>query len=215
MERLVWLVRHGESASNAGEASRSAGCTSLSGRGAREAEKIADTVVVPPDLIVTSPYRRTEETAAPLIRKFPDIRREVWEIQEFTFLGSEHYFGKTQEDRRLPARKYWQECDPDVRQGKEAETFREFMGRVDAFITQLMEGSERFVVCFTHGYVIKAVLWRLRHKNEPVSRETMRSFQELHAAMVVRNGEVFPFTRDGELSFEGETHHAVREQLLD
>ena len=39
-----------------------------------------------PTLIVTSPFLRTQQTAAPTIERFSDVAVEVWPIEEFTYL---------------------------------------------------------------------------------------------------------------------------------
>jgi len=54
-----------------------------------------------PYLIVTSPYLRTQQTAAATIARFLDMPVEVWPIQEFTYLQPSRWNG-TLSSERIP-----------------------------------------------------------------------------------------------------------------
>ncbi|HSF76605.1 MAG TPA: phosphoglycerate mutase family protein, partial [Microcoleus sp.] len=83
----IWIIRHGQSQSNAGLATIGPHENALSELGDRQSRCIPTAVKQTPDLIVTSPYLRTQLTAQPLIEKFPHTPVEVWQVQEFTYLG--------------------------------------------------------------------------------------------------------------------------------
>ena len=70
----VFLIRHGESESNAGLASAGPGSAPLTADGHQQAEQIARVLADVPALIVTSPYLRARQTAQPTIRRFPASR---------------------------------------------------------------------------------------------------------------------------------------------
>jgi len=67
----IWIIRHGQSQSNAGLATMGPHENALSELGDRQSRCIPTAVKQTPDLIVTSPYLRTQLTAQPLIEQFP------------------------------------------------------------------------------------------------------------------------------------------------
>src|SRR5262245_709170 len=69
----AWLIRHGESESNAGTPSAEPGASPLTARGREQAAGLAATLPEPPTLIVASPYRRAAQTAEPTAARFPDV----------------------------------------------------------------------------------------------------------------------------------------------
>ena len=103
----VYLIRHAESVSNAGERTASHGGAELSSEGRRQAEALTARIGFRPDLIVVSPFVRTRQTAEPLRQKYPDVPVEEWPVQEFSFLDADRCADTTQEERRplliLPA----------------------------------------------------------------------------------------------------------------
>lgn len=84
--RQVRLIRHGESAANAGEASPGHATIPLTPKGVEQAYSVANSVTGAPDLIVASPFSRARATAMAAVAKFPDVPYEIWPIHEFTYL---------------------------------------------------------------------------------------------------------------------------------
>jgi len=80
------FIRHGESTGDAGVPYHDLATIELTERGHEQARAVAASWAEAPALIVTSPYTRTRQTAAPIAR-FPACRPvEVWPIEEFTYL---------------------------------------------------------------------------------------------------------------------------------
>ncbi|HKC86457.1 MAG TPA: phosphoglycerate mutase family protein, partial [Blastocatellia bacterium] len=117
----VWLIRHAESAGNAGLTTSRPDTIPLTGKGIDQASRLADSFTRPPTLIVTSPYIRTQQSARPTIERFPAVRREQWPVQEFTYLAPARYQDTTDADRWPFAEKYWSRCDPHYIDGEGAE----------------------------------------------------------------------------------------------
>ncbi len=190
--RTIWLIRHGESESNAGEVTVSPASPVLSERGTQQAEEIAARFPRAPDLLVVSGYVRTHLTAAPLLRRFPKTKVAEWPIHEFTFLAPARYNGTTIRERREPVRAFWERCAPDHYDGEGAESFGDFMGRVRDCLARLHEESEPFTAVFTHAYVIKAILWKTLHYGDITSPEFMRGFYAFHQNLRIPNGTILP-----------------------
>lgn len=69
----VWLIRHGESVSNADLPTGDPAESALTEKGFRQAELIAAAFVGQPDLIVISPYLRARQTAVPTRSRFTNL----------------------------------------------------------------------------------------------------------------------------------------------
>lgn len=67
------FIRHGESTGNFGIPCDDLARITLTKKGLRQARKVAEAWTEPPSLIVTSPYLRTQQTAAPTIERFPSV----------------------------------------------------------------------------------------------------------------------------------------------
>ena len=87
----VHFVRHAQSAANAGWASDDPASIPLTPAGQQQAAAFAAAWPSAPAVIASSPYLRAQQTAAPLISRFPVARRETLPIQEFTYLAPENW----------------------------------------------------------------------------------------------------------------------------
>ena len=117
------FIRHGQSTGNAGIPAHDLSLLELTQLGWKQSREVAAGWVEAPSLIVTSPYLRTQQTAAATIEQFPDVRVEVWPIQEFTYLQPSRWNG-TRSSERMPAiERYWAEANPEYCDGEGAESF--------------------------------------------------------------------------------------------
>jgi len=147
-------------------------------------------------MIVVSSYIRTRETAQPLLDRYPHVPVAEWDIHEFTYLNAGFYDGTTQEHRRAPALAYWQHCAPDLTEGGGAESFNDFMRRVRAMLDRLRREALPFSAVFSHGYVLKAVIWELLYTGDPSPAVFMAGFREFHNTFPVANGTIIPLRID-------------------
>lgn len=171
------LIRHGESQANAGLPTSSPASIRLTEKGRQQAIDLADTLNQRPELIVVSPFIRTQETAAPLITMYPDVPVEVWPIQEFTYLDTRRLTGTTEAERRTEVAEYWGRYDAFTSFGEGAESFAQFIERVDVMISRLnRRGGRDVVMVFTHGYVMHAAGLRLLEPSSKVDGALMRRF---------------------------------------
>lgn len=133
-----------------------------------------------PDLIVTSNYIRARQTAQATASRFPQAPIETWEIHEFAYLSPIILGTTTPQERKSIVQAYWEKCDPDYVHGEGAESFKAFLHRVKMMQKRIFENSNRFVVVFSHGYVIKAALWANLIGSSDVTSEYMRNFGAFH-----------------------------------
>ena len=152
------FVRHGQSTGNVGVPCHDLALIELTEFGRQQAQAVADGWSETPDLIVTSPYLRTRDTAAPTIARFPDTPVEVWPIQEFTYLQPSRWNGSASAARRPYLVNYWKVGDPAYCDGEGAESFSTLLRRAEAALGRLAAlPASSLVYVFSHGQFIQAV----------------------------------------------------------
>jgi broad specificity phosphatase PhoE len=156
----IRCIRHGQSASNAGEVTQYPDTIPLTKLGHSQAAMVASCFTGAPRLVVFSAFDRAVQTAMPLCEKYPDVPVAVWPVQEFTYLAPSRYIGTRRSDRGAAVSEYWYRLDPGHRDGPGAETFIEFWDRAEAFLDRCcnMRGH---VVVFSHGQFLRGVMLRL------------------------------------------------------
>lgn len=151
------FIRHGESTANTGLASADVASIALTARGEGQAGQLAREWTETPSLIVTSPFQRTRQTAAPTVARFPGVPVETWDIAEFTYLQPARWNGTAASDRRPHVERYWTAADPDYCDGEGAESFAGFLRRVEATLARLVAlPPSALVYVFGHGQFIQA-----------------------------------------------------------
>ncbi len=199
---IVWLIRHGESESNAGLVTADAGSSGLTARGHAEAVAIARLFPTAPALIVTSPYIRTALTAAPLRRRFPATPHEEWPVQEFTYLNAEQRRDTSLQQREPWVAAYWERGDPTYRDGAGAESFADLFARVLAFRARLADLPANPVAVFSHGHFLAAALWTILTEPPAPSAQAMRHFRAFIHGFALPNGGIVKLqVRDGAVAW--------------
>ncbi|WP_414939845.1 histidine phosphatase family protein [Amycolatopsis sp. cmx-11-51] len=185
----VWLIRHGESETNAGLPGGEPGASALTELGRRQAVEVAESWAEPPRLIVTSPFLRARQTAEPTIERFPGAEREEWPVQEFTFLGELHGLVTTTAIRRPHTEAYWDRADPHHAVNG-AESFAGLVARTQEFLARVGEREPGPIAVFTHGLFIRAVMWSLLTGTTTPDSEAMRGFRTFADTYPVPNGDI-------------------------
>jgi 2,3-bisphosphoglycerate-dependent phosphoglycerate mutase len=210
-----FLIRHGESQSNAGLATADPGDVELTPRGHEQARQIAAFLkeYTALNLIVTSAYLRTKQTAAPTKAIFHATSMEEWEVQEFTYLSSAYLGYSTSNDRRPLVDAYWEQCNPSYTDGRGSESFKVFIGRVEGFIRQLKNRRENIAI-FSHEQFLAAVLWVLQKRPTVITSDTMQDFRDFFNRNRIPNGAIVEITvRRGQDSQDVWIHKQIKEHL--
>jgi broad specificity phosphatase PhoE len=183
------FIRHGQSTGNAGIPTHDLSLLELTELGWRQARDVAETLTEMPSLIVTSPYLRTQQTAAPTIGRFPDVPVEVWPVQEFTYLQPVRWNGTVTSERMPVIERYWAEADPEYCDGEGAESFAALRIRARVTLDHLTEmDDDSLVYIFSHGQFIQAIR-SLVTDREKSDQETMRDFWR-RGNPAIANGEL-------------------------
>jgi len=187
MVKTAWLIRHGESTSNAGFSTANPGEATLTDKGRQQAELVSQAITDRPDLVATSPYIRTIQSAHPTITRFEPVALAQWQIQEFTYLEPTNWVGSTMKDRLPAVIKYWEMADPQYHDGPGAESFVDFMARVDQLHERLEDLRLDFVVIFSHGLFSRGFLWRRLNRLKKIDTEFMHQFNFFYRSLNFHN----------------------------
>ena len=194
----VRLIRHGESAANAGQATLDHSTIPLTPKGFEQAHLVALSFNHPPALIVASPFTRAHSTAMATAAMFPHIPFETWPIQEFTYLEPARCTGTTVADRREWVEAYWAKADPGFTDGEGAESFLDFIARAQSFLERLAEHPAQDIVAFSHGQVINAVAWLIERKPLGIDGGAMVDWHEYEIANHVPNCGGYVLSKDAD-----------------
>lgn len=170
------FIRHGQSTGNAGIPCHDLALLELTEVGWWQSREVAERWIETPDLIVTSPYLRTQQTAAATLARFPNVPVEIWPIQEFTYLQPARWNGTLSSERMPYIERYWAEADPEFSDGEGAESFAMLPERGRAALNRLETlPVESLVYVFSHGQFIQAVRSSIVDA-ELTDQEKMRKF---------------------------------------
>ena len=186
--KTFWLIRHGESTSNAGAMTTDPGSTPLTELGRQQAGYIAQAFTHPPDLIVTSPYIRTQQTAEPTRNRFTQTPHQEWLVQEFNSLSPQKYNGTRAKDRRPGIEAYWRRSDPHYKDEGDGESFIEVIGRVATMFDNLKQTDSPFTAIFAHGIFNSLTMWYwLNDQSLEKATSRMRYFPFFRMGFDTRN----------------------------
>ena len=169
----VRLVRHGESAANAGAATLDHASIPLTEKGIEQAKRVVQSVGRAPELIVVSPFSRARATADATISVFPDAPFETWPIEEFSYLDPTRCVNTTVGQRKAWGDDYWANADPSYIDGEGAESFLKFVGRARSFLDHLATHPAQDILVFSHGQFLNAVAWLIERKPLQVDAQAM------------------------------------------
>ncbi|MCF5167519.1 histidine phosphatase family protein [Pseudomonas congelans] len=186
--KQVRLIRHGESAANAGEASVDHATIPLTLKGVEQAQLVARSFTHAPDLIVASPFSRAQPTAMATASAFPNTPFETWPIQEFTYLEPARCANTTVAQRRDWVEAYWARSAPAFTDGAGAESFSGFITRAQAFLARLAEHPAQRIAVFSHGQFINAVAWLIERKPQDICGRAMADWREYEIKNHVPSG---------------------------
>lgn len=190
----VILIRHTESTANVGFKTSTPQDIELTDVGHQHALGLADEIHQKPDLIVTSSYIRTLQTASPLMSRFPGTPHEQWSVQEFTYLSPIRCHNTATKQRVPLAMAYWNRNDPHYNDGDGAESFAEFLGRVQSARMKIKQRAEECIILFSHCLFISALQWINEHAmDHRISSEDMECFRQHLFTNTVNNGQVIEY----------------------
>jgi broad specificity phosphatase PhoE len=202
------FIRHGQSTGNIGIPCHDQSLIELTETGWQQARDVAANWIAAPDLIVTSPYLRAQQTAQPTIERFSKVPVEVWPVQEFTYLQPDRWNGTLSVERMPHIERYWSEADPEYCDGRGAESFANLLRRAETALRRLETLPDgTLVYIFSHGQFVQAVR-SLVIEQEKTEREKMPGFWNKGKA-AISNAELVSFLKE----IDGWRHEAETSSL--
>lgn len=208
--KRVRLIRHGQSAANAGHARRDHASIPLTVLGLEQARIIARSFSVAPDLIVASPFSRAQMTAQATAATFPSTAIETWPIEEFTYLAPDRCTDTTVAQRKSWVDAYWLKSDPAFCDGEGAESFHNFVARAQAFLDRLEEHPASDIAVVSHGQFLNAVAWLLERQPQVLDSQAMADWRNYEIENHIQNGGGYSLSRKA-----GDTSWALGHRTLD
>lgn len=185
----LWLIRHGESAMNAGVWTINPAESPLTSKGLIQASACALEIKHQPDVLLCSPMLRAQQTAQYIINRWPTLQCTNWPIQEFIYCSPIKLQDLSSVKRKKMIADYWSRCDIDYCDGEGAESFRTFFQRVYDFHQQVMRQTG-FVVAVGHGQFFKAYQIGLE-KGFNLNTDWMRLFRQQEISQPMKNGDLY------------------------
>ncbi|QER38498.1 histidine phosphatase family protein [Acinetobacter suaedae] len=191
----IFLIRHAESAANINIRSESHASIALSEHGRRQAEQLCS-VLPSIQHVIISKYRRTYQTAEPILQKYR-ITAEIDEsIHEFSYLSERKCANTNLDDRKAWVRAYWDRMDFNYCDADDAESFADLYNRVQLFHEKLSYLAQQYLdknlAVFTHGQFLQLLL-TLKYAPQPLSRELMQNFRSDLIHRPIQNTAIFLF----------------------
>jgi 2,3-bisphosphoglycerate-dependent phosphoglycerate mutase len=175
--KTIEFLRHAESSANAGLPTSDLGDIPLTEAGRIATEEAAKAYEGShPDLIVVSPFRRARETSAPFKKRFPGAAVEKWPVQEFTYLCPARCLATTSKDRLPLVEAYWKNAMSEEVDGPGAESFQQFLARVQSTLQKLRDRPEQTILVVCHEMFIKAAIWLESHGSASPTPQCFRKF---------------------------------------
>ncbi len=176
IEKIVYFVRHGQSADNVAPVFQSPN-SPLNEEGRKQAENIADRVSrLEFEALIASPFQRAKETAEA-------IEKATGKKAEFSELFVERVkptsiYGKPYTDEKANAA--WMEWEkslytPGMRV-EDGENFDDLIARADRALAFFDSRTERTFVVVTHGYILRTIVARVL-LGAALSADAFKNFQ--------------------------------------
>lgn len=189
--KKIYLIRHAQSESNAGQAVRPNHAINLTDVGKTQAQSLADWLTdhisEPVTEIFVSQYIRTQQTTQPYLQSTKRTATVIDELHEFNFLDFDTIKDLSFDDIRVIADDFWQQHSAH-RASELTDSFEHFVARVQK-VRAYFDALPGTYLVFTHGMWIGMLIWQLLIGNSP-RLYNMKKFREFELATRPKNCEV-------------------------
>jgi broad specificity phosphatase PhoE len=212
--KTIYLVRHGESESNAGGITQAQAVIGLTELGRRQAQAVAPLLPAQPAGVWVSPFIRTRHTSGPYCEQTGCTPVTLDLLREFESIDPALIAGLNGKQRRPIADAFWEAAEPDRRMGVNAETFREFAQRVQQFREHQLPQLPDAAVLFGHGTWMAMLYWQLQGFRASDGPD-MAAFRRFQSGLPMRNCVIYRLrdTAPGEWSMELDDASLVAESM--
>ena len=135
--------------------------------------------------------QRTIKTACFTKKRFPDARILKWDVGEFDYLGEKNLIITNRESRKHNKDTFWKTADPSYKFNELAESFNDFLERIELFVHEVINCDIDTMVVFTHKYFLKGVLWYILMKSD-TNYYSVKDFHKFCDLYEVNNANIIP-----------------------
>lgn len=189
-KRKLYLVRHGQTYNNI-EGLTYEYDSGLTDLGIKQAVEISNFFNENIQLIIHSGMNRTIETACFTKKRFPDAKILEWDVGEFDYLGEKDSIIINRERRKCDKDIFWKLANSYYKFNKQAESFNDFLRRIESFVHEAINCDTDTIVVFTHKYFLKGVLWNVMMKNR-TNYHSVKEFYRFCDLYEVNNANIIP-----------------------
>lgn len=195
--KSIYIIRHGQSLANTGAESMPDQRIPLTDLGLEQAQSLirnwqmqVDVGQLPlPISIYHSELLRAKQTAQVFADHFSLSLEQQPLLNELCCLGFSTVQGMIGKERTPLAQHYWQTADINYRDAKDADTFAEFLARVDSFI-KIAPSLSSDTLLFGHGIWIGLLAYRLLGC-QVKSNSDIQKFRQFQTAIPMHNTVVY------------------------
>lgn len=187
-KRKLYLVRHGQTYNNI-EGLTYEYDSDLTDLGVKQAVEISNFFNENIQLIVHSGMKRTIKTACFTKKRFPNAGILEWDVREFDYLGEKKTIITNRENRKYDKDTFWKLANSHYKFNEVAESFNEFLRRIESFVHEVINCDIDTMVVFTHKYFLKGVLWNVMMKNR-TNYYSVRDFYRFCDLYEVNNANI-------------------------
>ena len=190
--KSIYIIRHAQSLANTGAKSMPDKTVPITEQGIEQAQKLCadwQNSLPTPSAIYCSQMLRTQQTAQPFCEHYQLAAQPLELLNELSCLGFATVKGLMGKERSKIAQQYWLTADLNHRDADDADTFAEFLARIDGFIkaaSTLPHNS----LCFSHGQWIGLLAWRLLGCRV-TNNADIQKFRQFQTAMPMYNTVVY------------------------
>ena len=190
--KSIYIIRHGQSLATTGAESMPDKTIPITDLGQSQAQDLCQywqANLPAPSTIYHSQMLRTQQTAQPFYQYY-DIAPHEWGLlNELSCLGFATVKGLIGEQRSKIAQQYWLSATIHHRDAEDADSFADFLDRVDDFIIAAPDLPDNSL-CFGHGQWIGLLAWRLLGCKIENNRD-MQKFRQFQTAIPMYNTVVY------------------------
>ena len=195
--KKIYLVRHGQSTSNAGGDAQPNADIELTDLGYEQAQAVSEWLVESlGDMVNTikvSKFIRTQQTAQPYLNCMNRTATIMDTLFEFDYVSFAETEGTSLDFRVDEANDFWLDNTPEQTHGDDSESYQHFYDRVAQALKDFNTLPAGNHIMFTHGLWISMLIWQILGQPS-YSNLHMRKFRQFEMAIRAKNTEVFCLT---------------------
>lgn len=187
--KTIFIVRHGQSTANAGQASNNPALIPLTATGVQQASDLAQLLHWRASSVITSHYERAKDTAQPYCDRWQIEPTREPLLHEFVTLSPALVMDQDMATRMPQVNDFWARADVNYRHGADSESFADLSQRV-ARVRQTLDQYQDGSMLFGHGLWFALLIWQMQGFSTD-DGHAMQAFRRWQLALPMSNCAVY------------------------